>query len=113
MSRKEWNRRVNKKLHIEIFGRQYTLRGQNDQAYTDELVAFVDNKMCEISIHSPGSPFSKLAVLAAINIADELFQMRDQQKAKDLAINEKTHAIVENIEAAFNMHDEGSGASKP
>lgn len=103
---------MNKKLHIEIFGRQYTLRGQNDQAYTDELVAFVDSKMCEISLHSPGSPFSKLAVLAAINIAHELFQLKDQQRAKDAAIDEKTHAIIENIDAVFNAHDEGSGVSK-
>lgn len=87
------------KLHIEIFGRQYTLRGQSDQSYADELVALVDKKMREISKHSPGSPFSKLAVLAAINIAHELVQANHTAQVTETALNGKTQEMIKNIEA--------------
>ena len=92
---------MDKKLHIEIFGRQYTLRGQSDQAYADELVALVDKKMREISKHSPGSPFSKLAVLAAINIAHELVQANNAQAAQQTALDGRTRAIIKSIEESF------------
>lgn len=92
---------MDKKLHIEIFGRQYTLRGQSDQAYADDLVALVDKKMREISKHSPGSPFSKLAVLAAINIAHELVQLNNKQQATQSAVESKTRDMIKNIEEAF------------
>jgi len=89
---------VSKKLHIEIFGRQYTLRGQSDQAYADVLASFVDQNMREISKHSLGSPFSKLAVLSAINIAHELFQLKNSQKELDTVANGKAHIMIESIE---------------
>lgn len=92
---------MDKKLHIEIFGRQYTLRGQSDQAYADELVVLVDTKMREISKHSPGSPFSKLAVLAAINIAHELVQLNKLQQVTQTALDGKTRGMIKTIEEAF------------
>lgn len=92
---------MDKKLHIEIFGRQYTLRGQSDQAYADELVAVVDKKMREISKHSPGSPFSKLAVLAAINIAHDLIQNNNTQQAHQTELDDKTRVMIKHIEASF------------
>ncbi len=89
---------MSKKLHIEIFGRKYDLVGQSDQGYADEVASFVDEKMCEISRRSPGSPFSKLAMLSAINIAHELFQLKDQQQEINSALDGKTRSIIKNIE---------------
>jgi len=78
---------VDTKLHIEIFGRQYTLRGQSDQSYADELVALVNKKMREISKHSPG-----------INIAHELVQAENETKVTQTALNGKTQEMIKNIE---------------
>ncbi len=89
---------MSKKLHIEIFGRQYDLKGQSDQAYADQLAAFIDEKMREISTHSPGSPYSKLAILSAINIAHELFQLKDQQQEINTSLDGITRTLIENIE---------------
>lgn len=89
---------MNKKLHIEIFGRKYDLVGQSDQRYADEVASFVDEKMREISKRSPGSPFSKLAMLSAINIAHELFQLKGQQEEIDLALDGKTRSMIKEIE---------------
>jgi len=96
---------VSKKLQVEIFGRRYTLQGNSDQAYAQELASYVGRKMRHISEHSPGSPFSKLAILSAINIAHELFDLKNAQKASDSAIAGKTQRIIENIEEQFELAD--------
>lgn len=89
------------KLHVEIFGHRYTLRGDADEAYAKELAAYVDKKMTEMAGHGKGINSSKLAILAAINIAHELFQLRSRQKERDALIGGKTRDIIESIEEQF------------
>ena len=62
----------------------------------------VDDKIREVSEHSEGSPFSKLVVLAAINIADELLQLQEKHKRQDGLAEEKTRRIIESIEEEFD-----------
>ncbi len=89
------------KLQVEIFGHRYTLRGDADEAYAQELAAYVDKKMSEMASHSRGTSPAKLAILAAINIAHELFQLRSRQKERDTLIGDKTRDIIESIEEQF------------
>ncbi|MDC4222875.1 MAG: cell division protein ZapA [Candidatus Manganitrophus sp.] len=42
------------KLHVEIFGHRYTLRGDADEAYAKELAGYVDKKMTEMADHAQG-----------------------------------------------------------
>ena len=97
---------MSKKLQVEILGRRYALQGDSDQAYAQELASYVGKKMQDISEHSHGSPFSKLAILSAINIAHELFQLKHRQKESDSAIAGKTRHMIETIEEQFEMVDE-------
>ena len=96
-----WSGKLNKPLHIEIFGRSYSLQGDKDEHYAQELAAFVDQKMHEIAEHSKDSPYAKLATLAAINIAHELFQLKDYQKEQEAIVGGKTLGIIERIEEQF------------
>lgn len=89
------------KLFVEIFGRKYALRGQADQDYLNELASFVDAKMNEVSKHSEGSAFSKLAVLSAINISHELFQLKNRLKKEEELADGKARGIIESIEALY------------
>lgn len=65
---------------VEIHGQQYPIRSTLDPAYVAELAAYVDEKMRLASRESPGSDTLKVAVLAALNIADEYFRARDEQR---------------------------------
>lgn len=89
------------KLQVEIFGHRYTLRGDADEKYAKELAAYVDRKMTETASHAKGINASKLAILAAINIAHELFQLKRRQKEHDALIGGKTRDIIESIEEQF------------
>jgi cell division protein ZapA len=67
-------------VSVEIHGQQYPIRCTLDPAYVAELAAYVDEKMRLASRETPGSDTLKIAVLAALNIADEFFRARDEQQ---------------------------------
>lgn len=57
---------------VTIMGRNYTLRAEDDPQYVRMIAAYVDDKMKEIATVSPRMSTTRLAILAAINLADEL-----------------------------------------
>jgi cell division protein ZapA len=65
---------------VEIHGQRYPIRSNLDPAYVAELAAYVDEKMRLASRETPTSDTLKVAVLAALNIADECFRARDEQQ---------------------------------
>ncbi len=66
---------IDKILEIEIFGQRYKIRvkGEEDEKYIGHLTSYVDQKMHEVAVKSKSADTTKVAVLAALNIADELF----------------------------------------
>jgi len=89
------------RLTVEIFGHQYTLKGEADETYARELATFVDRKMNEMAGHTKGVHPTKLAILAAINISHELFQLKNRQQEKEASLGEKTKDIIASIEEEF------------
>ena len=65
---------------VEISGQRYPIRTELDPAYVVRLAAYVDEKMRAASESSPSGDSVRLAVLAALNIADELFRCRDANR---------------------------------
>ena len=63
---------------VTIFGKEYTLKGGADSDYVQEVAAFVDKRMSEVALNAAVVSTDRVAILAAVNIADELF--REQQK---------------------------------
>ena len=89
-------RSKDKLIQVEIYGQRYSLRAADDTeaAYVESLAAHVDRKMKEIAQTTPTVDSFKVAVLAAINVADEYMQIRNQRKAVDDYIAEKTQQIA-------------------
>lgn len=65
-------------VKVTIFGKEYTLKGGDDAEYVQEVAAFVDERMNEVARSAAVASTDRVAILAAVNIADELF--REQQK---------------------------------
>jgi cell division protein ZapA len=67
-------------VQVQIYGSTYTIRGEADQDYILSVAAYLDRKMREITEKLPAaavsSSLSKVAVLAGLNIADELMKER-------------------------------------
>lgn len=74
-------------IKVEIFGNEYRIKGQADAEYVRKVAAYVDEKMRQIAQMSATGAVSKIAILTAINIADELFRERleRQRTAEELS----------------------------
>jgi cell division protein ZapA len=70
-----------KVVKVEIGGQVYPIRSDLDPKYVAELAAYVDGKMRTVADAAPASDMLGLAVLVALNIADECFRARDQQSS--------------------------------
>ena len=64
-------------VSVEIQGLRYPIRSDLDEQYIVRLAAYVDAKMQRATNEVPTGESMKIAVLAALNIADELFRVRD------------------------------------
>lgn len=76
-------------VQVSIFGHSYTIRGEADQEYILGVAAYVDRKMREITEKLPVASLSKVAILASLNIADELFKERAQHEARDKSFQDQ------------------------
>ena len=70
-------------VQVEIFGHSYTIRGEAHQEYILDVAAYVDRKMREITEKLPVASLSKVAILASLNIADELFKERNRRENEE------------------------------
>jgi len=63
-------------VKIEIYGQPYILKGSESPEYMKELSKYVDEKIRQVQSRNPKLSLDKAAVLAAINIADELKKLK-------------------------------------
>jgi cell division protein ZapA len=63
-------------IHVEIFGQTYSVRAGADPSYVEQLAKHVDGQMREVARTSGAVDSVRIAVLAALNIADEYFNLR-------------------------------------
>lgn len=68
---------------VNIFGREYTIRGAGSPAYIAEIAHYVDMKMRQMTDNATMASTAKVAIFAALNIADELYQKREQYDELD------------------------------
>ncbi|MAQ44125.1 MAG: cell division protein ZapA [Candidatus Marinimicrobia bacterium] len=89
-----------KNLTVNIYGQDYVLRSTGNQDYINKIADYVNSKMKEIE--STGLDASsqqlKIAVLSAMNIADELFQSMDKNSEIITTIEAKGNSFIEYID---------------
>ena len=92
-------------ITVEIAGQRYPIRSALDERYVTELAAYVDQKMRAASDSAPSSDMLGLAVLVALNIADEFFRERGQQQQQHAAasgdLNERALRLERIVDEAL------------
>jgi cell division protein ZapA len=87
-------------VQVQIFGHSYTIRGEADQTYILDVAAYVDRKMREITEKLPVASLSKVAILASLNIADELFKERAKHQNQAEQLNDRAarlNAVLDDL----------------
>lgn len=85
---------------VEIFGEVYTVRGGDESGHLQELADLVDRKMREVAERVKGDT-ARIAILAALNLADELMQVQSRQEGERVEIREKVAALTEELTQAL------------
>jgi cell division protein ZapA len=85
---------------VEIFGEVYHVRGSDESGYLQSLADLVDRKMREVAEQVKGDT-ARIAILAALNLADELFQSQSRQEGERVEIREKVAALTEELTQAL------------
>ncbi len=82
------------KIVIEIFGSEYSIKSPHDNEHIKSLAQYVNEKMREVAKNTSIVSTSKIAVLAALNIADELLYIKDKDSKK----KEKISDLIKKID---------------
>ena len=93
-----------KVVKVNILGQDYVVRSAAGQKYLEKVAAYVDEKMEEIKASGiDDSQQLRIAILAAMNITDELFTYKKEKQKFVDKVEAKTLAITEFIEN--RIHD--------
>ena len=88
-------------IPVEIHGQRYPIRTALEPEYVARIAGYVDEKMRAAADSTPSGDAIRLAVLAALNIADELFRCQEAQKGGRAALAERTEALERLVDAAL------------
>lgn len=69
---------MDSKVNVKIYGQEYVISGGKPREQIVKVAAYVDGRMHEIANAAPSCSVSDLAVLSAVNIADESFDSKDE-----------------------------------
>ncbi len=83
------------RVQVEIFGQSYNIKGKDDPAYIRELAAFIDAKMKDVQKGTGTVDQHRVAILAALTIADDLFRLREQYHALEKISENAAHQLFE------------------
>jgi cell division protein ZapA len=92
----EQNKQV---LHTTILNEEYSLSSDQQPEKVAAVAEYVNRKMTEIYKKLPLASYKKIAVLAALNIAEELFLLREKESANEVVLG-KIDQMIGKIDAA-------------
>ena len=84
-------------VKVNIFGTEYQIKGDSNAEYIQDVASYVNNKMIEIEKGLTVKSSLKVAILTAMNIADELYKEREDKKNLLSMLNDKSQGLNEKI----------------
>lgn len=91
---------------VKIYNRTYQVRSGGDPEYVRQLAQYVDERMTEVFELTPTVDSLKVAILAALNIADEYFSAKQK-------LNTLEDAVAEGSEKMIGLLEPFDGAESP
>lgn len=88
-------------MKIEIYDQTYNVNSGQSDEYLQELAAYVDSKMREIADATHIADSLKVAVLASLNIADEMFTLRERRQQLEGPLRKRVEKCVAMVEKAI------------
>lgn len=87
-------------VKVEIYDQEYHMRGELDAEYIRQLADYLDSKMRSIAQRTHTVDSLRVAVLAALNIADEYHQLKARYESETQKVSERMdecHAVLDEV----------------
>jgi cell division protein ZapA len=65
------------KVGVKIYGEEYVVKGSATREYIENIALQVDQRMVQLARRNPNLSLSRIAVLTALNLADELNRLQE------------------------------------
>ena len=88
---------------VDIAGQRYPIRSGLDPAYIVELASYVDKKMRAVSESTPSTDTLGLAILVALNLADEYFRARQTESSSQGELHERALRLEQLVDQALSL----------
>jgi cell division protein ZapA len=88
-------------VKIEIYDQVYNVNAEQNEEYLTEIAAYVDGKMRTAALAARTVDSLKVAVLAALNIADEMFALRKREQEIEGPLRKRVEKCVAMVEKAL------------
>ena len=92
-------------IRVEIYNQTYSIRSDGDNEYIQDLAQYVDGKMREISSGTMTVDSLKVAILAALHIADEYYQLKHTQAQSDAQLATRSSEYSEMLDKLLKNRD--------
>ena len=92
-------------IKVEIYNQTYTIRSDGDNEYIQDLALYVDSKMREISSGTMTVDSLKVAILAALHIADEYYQIKFNQAQADSQLGIRSSECAERLDRLLKYRE--------
>lgn len=90
-------------IPVEILGQRYPIRSSLDYDYVQRLAAYVEKQVRASADATPSGDSIRFAVLAALNIADELFRCREATRDREGKLAERAGEIERLLDRALTL----------
>lgn len=88
------------KTRVKIFGSEYVLSSEEPEEYTSKISDFVDEKMNQIAETENTGDTTRIALMAAFDIANQIVRQRTQCREDRIRIDEALRRLEQYIDGA-------------
>ncbi|HYO91863.1 MAG TPA: cell division protein ZapA [Pyrinomonadaceae bacterium] len=92
-------------IRVEIYNQTYNIRSDGDSEYITQLAEFVDGRMREISSGTLTVDSLKVAILAALHIADELHRLKRLHEQADSQLASRSAECAEMLDRLLKVRN--------
>jgi cell division protein ZapA len=89
---------MKRQIAVNIAGQRYVLRSDEDEGDVKEIAAFVDGRIRELARQTRATDTQTLAVLAALQIAEELFAHKRTHEELKRKVRDKSRSLLQALE---------------
>jgi len=89
-------------IEVEIYGQAFRIAtGDATPEYIQRLASYVDERMRAIAVTTRTTSVNRMAILAALNIADDLLKLQESYEQSSQLFNSKTDHLIALVQEQF------------